>query len=229
VRRGGVIALAAVGVLWPALLVAGRWPQWWEWIAPELTPMTWLQSVILVVAGAGALLVAVVLRLAGVPAVGRRIWWLLGAGFGALAVDERFALHERVRDGWLAPRGVEIPFLPWVAAGDFLVLGIAAIGLLLLPQVWAAVSPDPGARAALVVAVSLALVAVGVDSIDPSTWTVQQERFQQTAEEVVELWCGLALLTSVALRLLGLLQSHVPSERASAAQAERTTAGHPEG
>ena len=30
-------------------------------------------------------------------------------GFLALALDERFALHERVRDGILAPRDVRLP------------------------------------------------------------------------------------------------------------------------
>lgn len=57
--------------------------------------------------------------------------------------------------------------------------------------------------------VALAVIAVAADSIDPSTWTTQAERVQQTAEEVVELASGLALLASVGLRMLGLLGSAV--------------------
>jgi len=208
-----VAALVTLGVVWPALLVVGQWPRWWQWIGSEQTPMTWMQSVVLVLAAAGSLLVALVLPLSGTGGRRLRPWWLLGAGFAALAVDERFALHERVRDGVLAPRGIEVPFLPWVAPGDFLILGVAVTGLVLLPQVWAAVTDDRAARTALVVAVVLGLVAVGVDSIDPGTWTVQQERLQQTGEEVVELWCGLALLGCVTLRLVGLLETLVGTDR----------------
>lgn len=202
VRRRVVLALVLAAVAAPALLVAGGWPRWWLWIASEQTPMTWLQSVTLVLAGAAALLTSVVLGLAGVPARQRWVWGALGAGLGALALDERFALHERLRDGVLAPRGISVPLLTWVAPGDFVVMGIAVAGLLLLPRVWAAVATDPAARRALAVAVVLGLVAVGIDSVDPATWTVPQERLQQTCEEVVELASGLALLACTALRLL---------------------------
>ena len=39
-RRWVVVALAALVVLWPLLLAAGRWPRWWEWIASEQGPST---------------------------------------------------------------------------------------------------------------------------------------------------------------------------------------------
>jgi hypothetical protein len=203
-RRLVVAALVALWLVAPALLMVARWPQWWAWVAPEQTPMTWLQSVVLVLASASALLLAHLLRLTGTARP--TAWWVLAVGFAALAVDERFAIHERVRDGFLAPRGVTVPFLPWVAPGDFLVLGLAVAGLAVLPLVWGAVRDDPGARAALLLGVGLAVVAVGMDSVDPSTWTVAAERVQQTAEEVVELGSGLALLATVVLRLLTSLQ-----------------------
>lgn len=208
-RRLLVAALLAVGVLALLALFAARYPRWWEWIAPEQTPMTWLQSAVLVLAGVGSALVALVLRLLGEPAPQRRSWWLLAAGFVALALDERFAVHERLRDGVLAPRGVEIPFLPWVAPGDFLLLGVAVVGLALLPLVWRAVAVDAGAFRALLLGVGLGVVSVSLDSIDPSTWTVQGERVQQSVEEVLELGSGLALLAAVGLRLVGLLEAHL--------------------
>ncbi|NYH55135.1 hypothetical protein HNR06_004724 [Nocardiopsis arvandica] len=209
-RRGLVVCLIVLWVLVPVGLAAARWPRYWVWIAPELTPMTWVQSVALVVAGLGCFLVALVLRTVG----GRRwIWPLLGAGLLALALDDRFALHERVRDGYLAPRGVSVPFLPWVAPGDFLILGVAVVGLVLLPAVWGAVRADRAAATALVVGVVLSAVAVGVDSIDPGTWSVSAERVQQSLEEVVELGGGLSLMAAVVLRLLGLLDAHLPKAK----------------
>ncbi len=206
-----VLALTAAGVLAPLALAVARYPSWWAWIAMEATPMTWLQSVVLVVAAVGALLVAHVLTLLhrsadGPAPSGARTWLLLAAGFGALAIDERFALHERVRDRILAPRGITVPFLPWVAPGDFLILAVAAVGLALLPMVWRAVRPDPAAGRALLLGVTLAVLAVASDSVDPSTWSVQGERIQQSLEEVVELAGGLAFLAAVWLRLLGLLE-----------------------
>lgn len=216
-RRAFVLALVAVGVLAPVLLLVARWPQWWAWIASEQTPMTWLQSVVLVLAAAASGLIAMLQRMTGasragasMPGVGMsgsrvpgdRAWPLLAVGFAALAFDERFAVHERLRDGVLAPRGVALPFLPWVAPGDFLILGVAVVGLALLPMVLQAVRDDRGSRNALLVGVAFAVGAVGMDSIDPSTWTVHAERVQQTLEEVVELASGLCFLGAVGLRLL---------------------------
>jgi hypothetical protein len=221
-RRRLVLALVAIWVAAPAALALARWPDWWAWIAPEQTPMTWLQSVALVLAAAGCLLVA---HVHGRTADGRvRIWSLLAAGLAALAIDERFALHERVRDGMLAPRGVTVPFLPWVAPGDFLLMIVAVVGLTALPFVWRAMSPDRGARWALALGVVLAVIAVGMDSIDPATWTVTAERVQQTLEEVIELGSALALLTAVTVRLLGMLEGHLAGP-AGAAPAEHTVAG----
>lgn len=208
-RRKLVLVLLGVGVLAPVALFVARYPRWWEWIAPEQTPMTWLQSVVLVLAGVAAALVALVLRLVGQPSAHRRPWWVLAAGFVALALDERFAVHERVRDGVLAPRGVTVPFLPWVAPGDFLILAVAVVGLALLPMVWRALVADPASRRALALGVGLAVVAVGLDSIDPSTWSVGAERVQQSTEEVIELASGLAFLACVVLRLLNLLERHL--------------------
>lgn len=205
-RRATLLALTAVAVLTPPVLAAVRWPRWWTWIASEDTPMTWLQSVVLVLAAAGCALLVLVLRLAAARAGDIRAWVLLSAGFAALAFDERFSVHERVRDGILAPRGIRIPLLTWVAPGDFLLLCVALVGLAALPIVWRAVRVDVGARTALAVGVALAAVAVSLDSIDPSTWSEGAERVQQSLEEVVELASALCFLAAVVLRLLTVLE-----------------------
>jgi hypothetical protein len=201
-RRGVILTSISIGILAPIVLAGARWPLWWTDIAPEQTPMTWLQSVVLVVAAVAAALAVVAARVRGID--GPRRWLIVAAGFSVLAVDERFAIHERVRDGVLAPRGISVPFLPWVAPGDFLLLGVAVVGVTMLPVVLRLFRPDPLAMRAVVAGVVLAAVAVGVDSIDPASWTVAQERLQQTLEECVELASGLSLLTAVLLRSLSL-------------------------
>lgn len=213
-RRRLVMLLVCVGVLTPPVLAAGMWPSWWEWIAKEQTPMTWLQSVTLVVAALLATGCVVVRRVAGLTP--RRGLMVLAVGFAALALDERFAVHERVRDRILAPRDITIPLLPWVGPGDFLILLVALAGLAALPVVWRAVAPDAAARRALVLAVGLAVVAVAMDSVDPATLDLGTERLAQTAEECVELLSGLAFTAAMGLRLLGLLGDLVAVERGEA-------------
>lgn len=198
-----VATLVVVGLAVPALLALARYPEWWAWIAPEQTPMTWFQSVTLVVIGVLSLLSWFVARITHRrPRLG---FALLGVGFFALAFDERFAVHERVRDGVLAPRGITVPGLTWVAPGDFLIMTVALAGLLVLPVVLRALGRDRWVLGLFAAGVVLSLVAVGSDSIDPRTWTVDAERVQQTLEECVELWAGLSFLGAVTLRLLGQL------------------------
>ena len=202
-RRVVLAALLLAAVVVPTLLALARYPRWWEWIAPEQTPMTWFQSVVLVVAAVVSGLAWYVSRLtARRPRLG---FALLAVGFAALAFDERFAIHERVRDGYLAPRDVRLPLLTWVGPGDFLILALALVGLALLPLVLRSLGRDRQALTHLVVGVLLAVIAVGMDSIDPSTWSVEAERVQQTLEECIEFWAGLNFLGAVTVSLLALL------------------------
>lgn len=226
--RGAVVAaLTVTGLVVPALLFVAQYPRWWVWIAQEQVPMTWFQSVALVLAGAVSLLAWFVSRTADVaPRTG---FALLAVGFAALAFDERFAVHERVRDGVLAPRGVRLPLLTWIAPGDFLLVLVAACGLLLLPLVLRTLRVDRWARTLFGIGVVLSVVAVGTDSIDPGTWSVGAERVQQSLEECIELWAGLSYLGAVTLRLMSLVTEHVtPAGIADPAPLEgRASAANP--
>ena len=171
IRLGVASVLVVVAITAPVVLAAARWPSYWLWIASEQTPMTWLQSVVLVLAAATCALAAATLHLrAGhppaVPAVGRP------------------GRHPR--------------------------LLVALAGLSVLPLVLRA-GPDRSARRLFLVGTALALVSVAVARVDPSTWTLAQERLQQSLEEVVELAAGLYLLGAVVLRLLGLLAPADPA------------------
>lgn len=207
-RRITVLVAAITIVLAPTALALAQWPSWWEWIAKEQTPMTWLQSVVLVVAALLSALVgvAVAARRAG-PA---RPWLVLGAGLTVLALDERFALHERIRDRLLAPREISVPILSRVGPGDFLLMVVGLVGLVMLPVVLRGLATDRSARNAFVLGVLLSVVAVAMDSVDPAAMSLAAERLEQTAEESVELAAGVAFATALALRLLGLLDPVEP-------------------
>lgn len=213
-RRTVCLTAAAVAAVVPAVLAAAAWPRWWSQIAPEQSAMTWLQSVVLAVAAViAALLAAAEPRRA-------RLWLVLAAGFAALTLDERFALHERLRDQVLAPQDIAVPFLPWVAPGDFILLAYGTVGLLLLPRILSLFTADRNATRILFLGVALAVLAVGVDSVDPATWSPGQERVQQSLEECVELTSDLSLLTALLLRLLATMV-------ADTVTAPNRTAGEP--
>jgi hypothetical protein len=181
------VLVPAVLVIATAALFVGGLPNWWKYLAPEQSPMTWVQSVMLVASCLLAGLVAAQEWLHGGPLRTLLPFLLLGAGFGWLALDERFAVHERLRDNVLAPRGIRVPLLPWVGAGDFLLLGYAVAGLLVLRLVVPALRNDRRARLLFLVGVAFAAAAVAADSVDPDRFSVPVERIEQTIEEIVEL------------------------------------------
>jgi hypothetical protein len=200
-RRLIVVGAAAVAVSAPLLLAAARWPQWWTQIAPEQSAMTWLQSTVLALAAGACALASVLLR--------DRLWLLLAAGFLVLTLDERFAIHERIRDQILAPHHVSVPFLPWIAPGDFLLLLYAVAALLLMPKFWRLFNRDSWSMRLLVLGGVLAAAAVGFDSINPADWTVVQERYEQSLEECCELATDLFVLAAIVLRLIA-PETHEP-------------------
>lgn len=206
-RRATLISLLALALVAPVLLAAARWPSYWEWVAPELTPMTWLQTVLLFLAAAACLLIVLLASLHGHGRADRATWWFLAAGFGYLAIDDRFALHERVRDSVLAPRGIGIPGMSWLAPGDIQMVLMGLVGLALLPVILRAFGSDRAARTLLLLGGVAAACSIGIDTIDPASLTVTAERLQQSLEECVELLAVCLLLAATSFRLLGLLDS----------------------
>lgn len=191
-----LLAIVVVGLL------VGPWPRWWQWIAPEQAPMTWLQSMLLVLCGFVCLLLAAHGWLTGDDEPRQqRMFLLLATGFAWLALDERFALHERARDRGFAPRGLELT-PAWVRPGDFVLIGYAVAGLAVLRGVLRALRSDSRARQLFVGGVVCAVIVVAADSVDVRSMSVGVERTEQTVEEIVEL-------ASDALFLLALLTLHV--------------------
>lgn len=164
--------------------------------------MTWLQSMLLVLCGFVCLLLAAHGWLTDDVPRQQRVFLLLATGFAWLALDERFALHERARDRVLAPRGLEVPLLAWVGPGDFVLIGYAVGGLAVLRGVLRALRSDRRARQLFVAGVVCAVIVVAADSVDVRSMSVGVERTEQTVEEIVEL-------ASDALFLLALLRLHV--------------------
>lgn len=175
-------------------LLLARWPEYWKWINFEDTPMTSLQvsvmytsALVACAAGSHAWLEA---RKECVD------WWLLAVAFLYFAMDDRFAIHERIRDNILAPHGIRIPFLPWVGPGDFILLIYAVVGLLMLPRLLRVFRGNHAATVRFLTAVGVAGVAVLLDSIELKRLPVEWQRLEQTVEECLELTAQVLLLQS---------------------------------
>lgn len=180
--------------LFVALLIVLRWPEYWKWINFEMTPMTSLEVSVMYTT-------ALVAFTAGARSwLGNereyRDWWLLGGGFFYFALDDRFAIHERIRDRILIPHDISLPFLPWVGPGDFILLVYAALGLALLPRFARLFRARKKALRLLFAAVGIAFVAVMLDSVDINRFSEDAQRLEQTIEECLELTAQVLFLQS---------------------------------
>lgn len=147
------------------IAVVSRWPNWWEWITPEAAPARELTTALLV----------------GVACLSAMQWrtdnnwrWLfVGAGFLALAADERLALHERI------PAGTQL--------GDRILIVVAAAGLAALPLIVPLLRSRPTFRRWFLIGVALSIAAVGIDAATSEASMRASDVWLRTVEEIVEL------------------------------------------
>jgi hypothetical protein len=204
----GAVLVAPLAV---AVLVVGGLPDYGRLVTDEQSPMTWLQTVILVVAGVLAGLVAARRWLTG----GRLYpWVVLAAGLAWLAVDDRFVIHERLRDEVLAGRIPDL--IPWGKPGDIVLVVYAVGGIVLTRSLERDLRHDRAARWAFLAGLVLLGLAVAVDTVDPESLTRSQELAAATVEESLELFGDTAFMLSMALVTVVALAGRDP-ERATAA------------
>ncbi|MBA1335132.1 MAG: hypothetical protein HPY66_0754 [Firmicutes bacterium] len=147
--------------------------------------MTWFESILLYscfVLSLGCLLFSL---LNNEPRK-TRFWGLLCAGFLFLTLDERFALHERVRDAILSPRNIKLPIFFWTSAGDFILLLFAAAGILLLPRMIGLFSGRKSAKICFLTGVLFSAIAVILDSFNVEGFSIHIQRIEQFVEEILE-------------------------------------------
>jgi len=190
-RRSWKIEQGLLLVLWAAvagfllLMVVAAWPQYWRFIAAETTPLAWLESVLLVLTGAVTGSIALVEAMIGRSQRKAILAWIIvAAAFAWLSLDERFALHERIRDRFLKPTGIKL--LPWMEAGDWLIPLYAVCGLAAVWSIWRLIGVHNGARIFLIVGLIIAACAVGMDTIDIRSLDKGAERLLQSIEEGLE-------------------------------------------
>lgn len=182
-------------------------PRFWG----EEYAITWFSSIQLLLIGGVAYLnyeAAGVERALGSERGGRGrwIWAVFALGFVFLALDERFRIHENLRDTFIRPAGLFTDFR-YVSPGDVVLYAYLLVGLgfawvlfrelrLYLRSLWYF-----GA------ALAVAATAVSIDSLPHEvtrSWPVSQDGIQ-IYEELGEIWAQLLFL----LAFLGVLRGRL--------------------
>jgi hypothetical protein len=145
--------------------------------------MRFLQALLLFGAALLAALLALLAAFDARPLTERRTWLYAAVGLAYLMLDERFALHERLRDNALSRLGLG---LPWGSPVDYLLVAYLGAGLLLLPRLLRLLREEPAAFRFFAAGALLAASAVSADTLDVERMSPAAERLEQTLEEVVE-------------------------------------------
>jgi len=185
IEKTVLILLSVFPVLFVGVLFIAQYPEWWKWIIFERTPMTWMESVILYTCAIAALGCASLTWLKNEPKQSK-LWVVLGMAFFYLSLDERFAIHERIRDNMLAPNEVQLPIFFWTDYGDFILLIFLVIGFIVLPFMLALFKQRKAAFYCFISALFFSTIAVIMDSIEVKMMTMEIQRMAQFIEEILE-------------------------------------------
>ncbi|WP_066633895.1 hypothetical protein [Desulfolucanica intricata] len=184
-----ITAFITATSLFILLLFFARWPGWWELTIPELSPMTWIESLILFsIAFVGCLIV--MLCYLKKDFVKLKWWGIFTFGFLYLTLDERFALHERIRDRLLAPHEIKIPLFFWTDYGDFIMLVFLITGILFSIKLLRLLKERKAAYRWFIAGICFTALAVILDSFSFTEYSLELQRLQQFGEEVLEV-CGM--------------------------------------
>ena len=180
------------------LLAAAKMPNFWVYFIAEQSPLAWLHSLMLYTVALFSFIFF--WQQTNTPQQSASSFWVvLGLGFLALSFDERFALHERIRDGFLAPREIKLPLFPWTNPGDFLLLlalfSAAAIIFIYRKAVWVELtSLKRSYTKYFKFAALFATTSVLADSIPFEHISMHTLYVMQVVEEIFETLCFSCLI-----------------------------------
>jgi hypothetical protein len=170
-----------------AVIFFAKWPNWWEWTVPERSPMTWLQSLLLFSNALAASTLVIWNYLQSDKS--KMFWWaLLALGFAYLMLDERFSIHERIRDLYLAPNQIKIPVFFWTSDGDFILLLYGLIAMLFIFPYFKLFQVRKSAVYWVISSFSVAVISISMDSISFKSYPRIVQNIQQFSEEILEIF-----------------------------------------
>jgi uncharacterized BrkB/YihY/UPF0761 family membrane protein len=176
------VCVIGVPVCFLLTLTVVSYPEYWVYYLRELSPLSWFHSILLYTIGLFGLYYFIQSYNKN-----RRdqaiVWGLWSAAFFYLTVDERFALHERIRDQLLSE--VNIPLL-WTAPGDIVLLLILVITCIFLHYFFKVMTLTVKEKQLLFIAITLTSVAIFLDSLPFHEQSIGVVRNLQVLEEWFE-------------------------------------------
>ncbi|MES0490448.1 MAG: hypothetical protein ABUK01_10675 [Leptospirales bacterium] len=191
-------ALSLFTVSFVALLIIARWPEWWMWVIFERTPMTWLESMLLYTSTIIAFAIAGVEFLTS-TLKNTFLWAFYGMGFLFLTLDERFALHERLRDFVLIPNDIHPGLFFWTSPGDYILVIMALCSIALVPVYYKLFAVRKSALVLKATGFGIALTAVFLDSLHVTDMAMETQRLLQFYEEILETTAMLLFCSALFL------------------------------
>jgi hypothetical protein len=169
--------------------------EYWRYIIYEKSPLGYYQALLLLSCCIYAFLnLRADQRKTGKLSFG---WLILFLGFIYLTLDEKFALHENLREQIFKPNNFVLPALFWVERGDYGLLILMIIGLCLSPFVLKVVSHNKSARNLFFGAMAFSAFVVAVDSIDLQGMPLPRQKLLQYFEEIFELTAEIFYLNAL--------------------------------
>lgn len=173
-------------------------PDWWSYVIFESSPMTWFESVILFTCAMFAFLSAVFSYLQDEKKQ-YMLFGALGVFFIGLSLDERFALHERIRTMIQASRIKKSPLFFWTDPGDFILITLLFTSLLFLPLYFNIFKQRKSSLLLFLTGLGISSVAILMDSFPAKGYSIELQRLLQYIEEVLETFGMLFFLNSLFL------------------------------
>lgn len=194
-------------IVFVLVAIFAGWPEWWIHINYEQSHLTWFSSTQLLAIATCSLMIATTCRLPTPHMQAHRtqagLWFALAGGFTYLALDEKFQIHERLREGIFKPHAIGTA-LPIIAPGDFLFLIYAVVGLAVGRKLLATLAEDRASRGLFLAALVASIAAVALDAFDIHSVALPTARALQFTEEMFETAAQAFFLTSFMMRLSSL-------------------------
>lgn len=170
-----------INIGWLLASVALSWPDWWLLINYEQSPLTWFSSI---------QLFSIALTCGTLYILESRqsltyFWALLTAAFLFFSFDERFQIHEKLRDHVFKPNDIGTN-IPGVGAGDFLFLVIGAVGLVFSFFLIKNLKPNRSFLIPFFLALITSLIATLFDAQPINPMEIRGARIHQFWEEILE-------------------------------------------
>lgn len=196
-------------IVYARLTGADYWTLFWD----EDSLITWFSSIQLLLVGLVAWLnngLAGVARSleAGSSGHSHWIWLIFTAGFIFLALDERFEIHEALRDDVLKPASA-IPDLRYLNPGDIVLYLYFLIGVVCAWYLFQELRRYPRSLVFFGAALLIALSSIVIDGLPNAvlrSWPLYHF-WHSVFEEVSEIWAQLLFLLAFVTVLRGRLQT----------------------